>query len=255
MTPRSEPLLWVQCLALGVFPLEGLLLLLLLAGSDPGPLPSLERLLCWAIGALAPAVLFWRRPPDVWSLLLVQTPLRARRELQQKLSSLQEALPLRLALVVGTLLALPLLWWLDRSAAVASRFSPIAGSPRLVALLLAATLLGTMLWQWQQLVQALWLLSRSPQDVAGATPLDQAGLEAGRLSLGLPLLLPEPLALHGDTLHTGPTEQQQPRSTAIPSPAGASATAAAVAADIPVAVEPEESTEQADGGELNQQID
>ena len=54
MTPRSEPLLWLQLIAVGVLPLEALLLLLLLAGSDPGPLPGLERLLCWAIGALAP---------------------------------------------------------------------------------------------------------------------------------------------------------------------------------------------------------
>ena len=70
----------------------------------------------------------------------MQTPLRARRDLQQRLSSLQEAPTLRLALVMGTALGLPLLWWLDRSAAMASRFSPIGGSPRLVALLLAATL-------------------------------------------------------------------------------------------------------------------
>ncbi|MEB3319686.1 MAG: low-complexity tail membrane protein, partial [Cyanobium sp.] len=43
MNPRSEPLLWLQLIALGAVPLELLLLLLLLAGADPGPFPWLER--------------------------------------------------------------------------------------------------------------------------------------------------------------------------------------------------------------------
>ena len=37
MQPRSEPLLWLQCLALGAIPLELLLIRLVLAGADPGP--------------------------------------------------------------------------------------------------------------------------------------------------------------------------------------------------------------------------
>jgi len=192
MPARSEPLLWVQLIGAGVFPLEGLLLLLLLAGSDPGPVPALERLLCWGLGALAPTLLLWRRPADVWSLLILQTPLRARRPLQQRLSRLQDSRGLRLALAVAAALSLPLLWWLDEHAAVASSLSPLAGSPRLVALLLAALLLALMLWQWQQLLQALWLLSRSPEAVAAARPMSQQELEEQRLCLGLPLLLLEP---------------------------------------------------------------
>jgi len=174
---------------------QGLLLLLLLAGSTPGPVPALERLLCWGLGALAPTLLLWRRPADVWSLLILQTPLRARRPLQQRLSRLQDSRGLRLALAVAAALSLPLLWWLDEHAAVASSLSPLAGSPRLVALLLAALLLALMLWQWQQLLQALWLLSRSPEAVAAARPMSQQELEEQRLCLGLPLLLLEPLQL------------------------------------------------------------
>jgi len=195
MPARSEPLLWVQLLGVGVFPVEALLLLLLLAGSDPGPVPALERLLCWGLGALAPTLLLWRRPADVWSLLLLQTPLRARRPLQQRLSRLQDNLGLRLALALGGVISLPLLWWLDEHAAVASPLSPLAGSPRLVALLLASLLLALMLWQWQQLLQALWLLSRTPEAVAAARPMPQAELEEQRLCLGLPLLLLDPLQL------------------------------------------------------------
>ena len=51
---RREPLLWLQLLGLAVLPLETALLLLVLAGADPGPLPGLERLFTWALGALGP---------------------------------------------------------------------------------------------------------------------------------------------------------------------------------------------------------
>lgn len=129
MTPRSEPLLWLQLISFGVLPLEALLLLLVLAGSDPGPLPGLERLFCWAIGALAPALLLVRRPADVWSLLLLQTPLRGRRELQRRLSRLQATPALALATAGGAALGLPLLWWIDRQAAVASPCPPSAPVP------------------------------------------------------------------------------------------------------------------------------
>jgi len=174
-------------------PLEALLVMLLLAGSDPGPLPQLERLLCWAIGSVAPAFLLWKRPADVWSLLMVQAPLRGRREPQQRLSSLQGTSLLRAGLVVGCGLSLALLWWIDGHAALASAFSPLEGGARLVALLLAAAVLALLLWQWQQLLQALWLLSRSPAQLAAATPMGQAAVAEQRLSLGIPLLLLNPL--------------------------------------------------------------
>jgi hypothetical protein len=224
VTPRSEPLLWLQLISIGVLPLEALLLLLVLAGSDPGPLPGLERLLCWAIGALTPALLLVRRPADVWSLLLLQTPLRGRRELQRRLSRLQASLAVTLATAGGAALGLPLLWWIDRQAAVASPVSPFSSCPRLVALLLAALLLAVMLWQWQQLVQSLWLLSRKAETVAGTPPLSLAELEQQRLCLGLPLLLPDPLKL-------------EVRSTVVP-----------------VAVEPEQRPEEAEGTDLDQQV-
>ena len=193
-SPRSEPLLWLQLLGLGLLPLEALLLLLLLGASDPGPLPLLERSLCCAIGVFAPAVALWRLPADPWSLLLAQVPQRGRREIQQRLSALQPPSLLRLASLVGVaVLSLVLLWWCDDHAAVASTFSPVAQSPRLVGLLLAAALLALLQWQGQQVVQALWLLSRPPQEVAAVVPMAAAALERMRFSPGLPLLLLAPL--------------------------------------------------------------
>ena len=230
VTARSEPLLWLQLLSLGAFPLEALVILLLLAGNDPGPWPGLERVLCWAIGVLAPTLLLWQRPADVWSLLLVQTPLRARRDLQQRLSRLQEQRGLELGLLIGALLGLPLLWWLDRSAAIASPYALLQNSPRLVALLLAAGVLTVMIWQWQQLLQSLWLLCQRAETIAATEPLPKSSLEQQRLSLGLPLLLPGPLQL---------AEKPEPAS---PEPS------------LAVAIEPEQPSEQHEGDDLDEQI-
>lgn len=262
MTPRGEPLLWLQLIALGVLPLEALLLLLVLAGSDPGPLPGLERMLCWAIGSLAPSLLLARRPADVWSLLLLQTPLRGRRELQRRLSRLQAAPGLALATAGGAALALPLLWWIDGHAAVAAPITPFASCPRLVALLLAALLLVVMLWQWQQLIQSLWLLSRSPEVVAATRPLSLEELEQQRLCLGLPLLLPEPLKLAEAVPPETPPPPPPPSPAVEPSasespavePSAVEPSDADPSAVEAVAVEPEQPPEEAEGSDLDQEI-
>jgi hypothetical protein len=284
MNARSEPLLWLQLIAVGVLPLEALLLLLLLAGSDPGPVPGLERLLCWGLGGLLPAVALWRRPADVWSLLLLQIPLRARRPLQQRLSSLQESAALRIGLVVGSALLLALLWWSDEHAAIAGPFSPLAASPRLVGLLLAALLLALMLWQWQQLLQSLWLLSRGSDTLAAAEAMTTRDLEARRLCLGLPLLLLDPLVAgtasrpRAETgtepaaAKPGPLEPTAPAADAktTPKEARSEETPAAGApaenrtesgpgqpgpsAAVPVAIEPEQGAEDGEGGDLDQQV-
>ncbi|MFO0017776.1 MAG: low-complexity tail membrane protein [Synechococcaceae cyanobacterium] len=191
--PRSEPLLWLQLLGLAALPLEALLLLLLLAGSDPGPWPWLERVLAWSLGVLAPALLLWRRPADAFSLLVISTPLRGRRELQRRLSAQQQALGLRLAMALGAAALLPLLAWLDRWSVLARELAPLPEAPRLVALLLSAAMLALMLWQWQQLLQAAWLLLRPAAALAVAPALSSEQIAASRLCLGLPLLLPDPL--------------------------------------------------------------
>ena len=191
---RREPLLWLQLLGLAALPLEVAALLVVLAGADPGPLPGLERIFAWALGALGPAVLFWKLPPDLWSLLLLQVPLRGRRPDQLRLSALQTALPLKLLAAAGAPLLLPLLWWTDRAAGLAWSVSPFTTTPRVLVLLVAAALLALMLWQWQQLLQALWMLSRPAPQVAQTLPLSSTDAAERRLNIGLPLLLLPPLA-------------------------------------------------------------
>jgi len=192
---RREPLLWLQLLGLAALPLEALLLLLVLAGADPGPLPGFERVLAWALGALAPAVLFWRLPPDLWSLLVLQVPLRGRRPEQLRLSALQTALPLKVIAAAGAALLLPLVWLMDASAGLAWAWSPLSASPRLVVLLVSVPLLALMQWHWHQLIQALWLFTRPAALVEETLPLTQVQAAESRLNLGLPLLLLPPLTI------------------------------------------------------------
>ena len=207
---RREPLLWLQLLGLAALPLEALLLLLVLAGADPGPLPGFERVLAWALGALAPAVLFWRLPPDLWSLLLLQVPLRGRRPEQLRLSALQTALPLKLLAASGAALLLPLVWLMDAKAGLAWAWPPLSASPRLVVLLVSLPLLALMQWHWHQLMQTLWLFTRPAAEVEQTLPLTQAQAADDRLNLGLPLLLLPPLELAAPAPQPEPTTKPEP---------------------------------------------
>lgn len=248
-------MLWLQLISLGVLPLEALLLLLLLGGQDPGPWPGLERMLCWMLGALAPALLLWQRPADVWSLLLLQTPLRGRRPLQQRLSQLQEGLGLRLGLVLGTLLLLPMLWWIDNHAALAHPYSPLSASPRLLALLLSAAVLAVMLWQWQQLLQSLWLLSRPSAAVTMLPAMTSEAMTAQRLSLGLPLLLFAPFQGEVETRPPSPPRTAPPAATADPGvETEASWIPGGAIAEGPVAIPPEQPAANENGEALDQEI-
>jgi len=238
VNPRNEPLLWLQLVALGAIPLELVLLVLVLAGADPGPLPGLERALVWGLGALAPSLLLWRRPADCASLLVVQVPAKGRTPLQRQLNGLQQGWPPRILLALGCVVLLALLWVVDSRAALAAPLSPLDGASRLATLMLAVPLLALLLWQWQQLGQALWLLSRAPQhleQLERTAAMKGPAKEPGLTSLGLPLLLLPALQAAEPTAASA-------GSVAITSPAAA------------VAVEPEQTAEHEQGDDLDQQI-
>ena len=242
MSSRREPLLWLQCLAIGVIPLELLLLRLVLAGSDLGPVPGLERILAWAIGALAPAFLLWKRQPDWGSLLLVRLPQRGRSQLQHQLSRDLQTLPVRLIAAAGVLPLLIVLWWIDASALLVADLTPFSTGSRLGSLLLATPILAVLLWQWQQLVQALWLLLQ-PNSVASSSAevvSPKPDLEEACLSLGLAVLQLQPLdwttpppspatpevtvASPSISSDSGLQEATKPASDATPEPASESKT-------------------------------
>ena len=215
MQSRREPLLWLQCLAIGVIPLELLLIRLLLAGADPGPVPIVERLLIWGVGVVAPAIALWKRPADWGSLLLLRLPVASRRSDQLILSASEGQWGSRSALVGCTALLLPLLWWLDESAGLIHEFSPLQDSSRLVSLLLTAPLLALLVWQIQQLVQAVLLLVQAPQNDSAVEPWSLDQLRQERTSFGLqvlqfaPLKWPEP---------PEPTPSPTPEPTPVPTP-------------------------------------
>ena len=236
---RREPLLWLQLLGLAALPLEALLLILVLAGADPGPFPGFERVLAWALGALAPAVLFWRLPPDLWSLLLVQVPLRGRRPEQMRLSALQTALSLRVIAASGAALLLPLLWRLDAGAGLAWAWSPLSASPRLVVLLVSVPLLALMQWQWHQVIQALLLFTRPAALVDETLPLTQVQAAENRLNLGIPLLLLPPLAIEAPAPRAERTPEPEPQAESG-SPRSAGGTDAVATANAATEPEPDE---------------
>lgn len=188
-----EPLLWLQLLGIGAIAGEALALLVLLGSVDPGPLPELERLLIWALGALAPAVLLSKRLADPWSLLLLKAPCRGRRDIQRRLSRLQNQPALRLLPLLAAVLVLPAIWRIDQVSGLARALSPLTDSNRLVVLLLSVPILALIVWHVQQIGQALWLLSRPAAAINTVDPLTINELERERLSLGLPLLLVSPL--------------------------------------------------------------
>lgn len=211
MNPRSEPLLWLQLLGLAAIPAELLAVALVLSGADPGPVPAIERLLLWALGALLPTVLLWQRPADCWSMLLLQTPARGRRESQRRLSALQSPLPIRLLATAWSVLLLPAIWRLDLLSAQMAAIAPLPEVSRLVTILLTVPLLAILVWQGHQVIQALWLLSRSHEQVAGTPAMTPEVLERERLSLGLPLLLPDPLSL----LQNSQRQAEYPSASAV----------------------------------------
>ena len=255
---RREPLLWLQLLGLAALPLEILLLFLLFAGADPGPFPGFERLLTWAIGALGSSVLFWRLPPDLWSLLLLQVPLRGRRPEQFRLSALQTALPLKIVIALGAALLLPLTWWADSHAGMAWAWSPVSSSPRLVVLLLCIPVLALIQWQWAQVIQAIWMLTRPAVLVDQTLPLTQVQAAEQRLNAGLPLLLLAPLAFAEPSASVTPVRQEQreqpeaaasePETTAPPAETESTATET-VAEESSQLVEPQAVVEEDDAHE------
>ena len=218
MQSRREPLLWLQCLAIGVIPLELLLIRLLLAGADPGPVPIVERLLIWGVGVVAPAIALWKRPADWGSLLLLRLPVASRSSDQLKLSASESQWGSRSALVGCTVLLLPLLWWLDESAGLIHEFSPLQDSSRLVSLLLTAPLLALLVWQIQQLVQAVLLLVQAPQNDSTTEPWSLDQLRQERTSFGIQVLQFAPLTWPEPVEPTpSPTEEPTPVPTPEPS--------------------------------------
>lgn len=257
MNPRSEPLLWLQLVALGAMPLELLGLVLVLAGADPGPLPGLERLLAWAIGALGPAILLWQRPADVCSLLVIQVPIKARTGAQLNLAALQSSLVIKLLMAAGAAALLPLFWWIDQHAALATPLSPLAASPRFVGLLVACPLLAVITWQWQQLLQASTLLSRNPATLPEIPPFSLQQLNSQRLSLGVPLLLLSPLETSQPGAKQAASAKRQIDELA-PAPE-VPAIEACVETELSsvagtVAIQPEEAAEQTESTNLDQQV-
>ena len=264
MQPRSEPLLWLQCLALGAIPLELMLIRLLLAGADPGPIPGVERLLLWGIGVVAPTIALWKRPADWASLLVVRQKLSSRDRDQLQLSAAQQGPIGLISLVVASLALGLLIGWLDDSAVLTAEFSPVLGQSRLETLLLCIPVLALIVWQVQQLAQAgSLLLGLGKTESASEAIFTTEMLRQQRTSLGLQLLqlprlswpepeqsssldaeIPEDRSTADDNTEFDKTEVDKTEIESTPEPE----------VSVAGAVEPEQSGEQEESSTLDTEI-
>ena len=264
MQPRSEPLLWLQCLALGAIPLELMLIRLLLAGADPGPIPGVERLLLWGIGVVAPTIALWKRPADWASLLVVRQKLSSRDRDQLQLSAAQQGPIGLISLVVASLALGLLIGWLDDSAVLTAEFSPVLGQSRLETLLLCIPVLALIVWQVQQLAQAgSLLLGLGKTESASEAIFTTEMLRQQRTSLGLQLLqlprlswpapeqsssldaeIPEDRSTADDNTEFDKTEVDKTEIESTPEPE----------ASVAGAVEPEQCGEQEESSTLDTEI-
>jgi hypothetical protein len=140
-------------------------------------------------------------------------------------------------------------------------------------LLLSVPLLALLLWQWQQLGQAIVLLTRSPASLESIGPLSPQQLQEQRLCLGLPLLLWSPLvadpprgaavaAVAAPAVEVQQPPQGQPELE--PKPVSSSAVtdldvtdlglSVDVGVDVGITVEPEQASKDQQGCDLDQQI-
>nr|AUG32254.1 hypothetical protein PLO_255 [Paulinella longichromatophora] len=190
--PHSEFLLWLQLLGGTLLPIESLIILLIQSGAHTSPWPVLSRLLLWCLGALVPTVVFWYLPLDCWSLILIKIPIQSRSLQQKALSSLHRPLYLKL-LQAGV--CLPLLVLIERLDQISSEiisFSIFQEISPFLGFFITIILLTLSIYQWQQFIQAAWLMLLGHKhhyiNHLTESKVLENKVELKSLSLGLPLL-------------------------------------------------------------------
>ncbi len=188
MSVRNEPVLWIQLIGIGAIPLECILLALILGGAHLGPLVELQRLIISFIAIILPTISFLKRPADWGSLLIIKIPLVKRSIIQRQLSSTQNHLATQISLILGGLLLIFLFREIDKLAFVFNEISPFKNNLRITNVLLSIPLLSLMLWQWHQLSQSIWILTRSKVDIDKADYFSNKEIIKQRLSPGFECL-------------------------------------------------------------------
>ncbi len=188
MSIHKEAILWIQLLGIGIIPLELLFLKLFLAGTSLGPIPFLERSIVIVISIFFPTYLFLKKPADWASMLFLKLPIKGRTIVQNQISSLQSHLIPRLSLIVGSSFLVLIFWQIDTSAFFLSEISIFKNLSRFITLFFAMPILFIITWQWHQLTQSLWLLTRSSKDLEQAEYLTNQQISNQRISLGVGIL-------------------------------------------------------------------
>ncbi|BBL85851.1 hypothetical protein PMYN1_Chma38 (chromatophore) [Paulinella micropora] len=189
--PYTESLLWLQLLGGTLLPIETLIILLVGSGAQENPLPTLDRLLTWFLGVLVPTVVFWYRPLDCWSLLVIKVPIQNRSLQQQALSLLRYPLWLKL---LQASISLPLLMLIEKLDEISSQIITLSifqDIPEPFGVVTSIILLILITYQWQQFIHAAWLMLTGNKyyytDQLRQDQVKETESPVRTLSLGLPI--------------------------------------------------------------------
>ncbi len=184
MSTSREPILWIQLLAIGTIPLEALLLKIILAGAPLGALVLLQRIIIAFVAIASPTIVLCKRPADWGSLLFCKLPLKSRSVIQHQISSLQSH-PFPSAIFgIGGILGIWGFWSIDESSVLLYGISPFQNLPRFLTLLFSIPILLLIIWQWNQLCQSLWLITRSEERLQKCKFMENKDILKNRFSIG-----------------------------------------------------------------------
>ncbi len=167
---RSEPFLWIHLAGIAVVPLTLQLVWLGLAVGNPLPFYGVELLIVIAVGIIPPLWMQWKRPFDIFSLLLVALRSDALTPDQRKLLTLfttrkQKVLSLLVAAVM-----LVILWVFYQLAPLATSAAAFLPQWRLLGLAIAAIAFWLSNLFVQVPVSVLGVLTTSAQQWSETEP-------------------------------------------------------------------------------------
>jgi hypothetical protein len=134
----SDPYLWIHLAGLAALPVFLELCLLGLATGDPLLPPAIEVALVALIGVTPVLWMQWQRPFSIFSLVAITLKSEQLSSEQRQLLSLFKAQEgNRVPIVLATIAATALLWWLYKIAPIAAAVNPLSENGRLLGLLIA----------------------------------------------------------------------------------------------------------------------
>ena len=172
---KTEPFLWIHLAGIAVVPLTLQVVWIALAIGDPLPWFWLEMLLLASLGTLSVLWMQWKRPFDIFSLLLVSLKPEAMTNQQRRILQLFKAPKQRWLSAIAAILILLLLWQIYRLAPLAAGLAIYLPQSRLLGLTIAfvAFFFSNLFWQVPVSVVGVLLTSQAQYEQTEPYPLER----------------------------------------------------------------------------------